>query len=130
MYQRFSTSKIKREIPKLNFLPIYWGSYLRKHVEASWKEFLVLSIAILIAFHRKVFALKRKVFQKRMWNTTFIQQLSSDLYTKFEEISVIDRIICDLINLLDIFYENNLKTLYFSYIYFIALQSEDNWQTV
>lgn len=130
MYQRFSTSKIKREIPKLIFLPIYWGSYLRKHVEASWKEFLVLSIAILIAFHRKVFALKRKVFQKRMWNTTFIQQLSSDLYTKFEEISVINRIICDLINLLDIFYENNLKTLYFSYIYFIALQSEDNWQTV
>lgn len=130
MYQRFSTSKIKREIPKLIFLPIYWGSYLRKHVEASWKEFLVLSIAILIAFHRKVFAFKRKVFQKRMWNTTFIQQLSSDLYTKFEEISVINRIICDLINLLDIFYENNLKTLYFSYIYFIALQSEDNWQTV
>lgn len=130
MYQRFSTSKIKREIPKLIFLPIYWGSYLRKHVEASWKEFLVRSVAILIAFHRKVFALKRKVFQKRMWNTTFIQQLSSDLYTKFEEISVINRIICDLINLLDIFYENNLKTLYFSYIYFIALQSEDNWQTV
>lgn len=130
MYQRLSESKIKEEIPKLIFLPIYWGSYLRKHVEASWKEFLVLSIAILIAFHRKVFALKRKVFQKRMWNTTFIQQLSSDLYTKFEEISVINRIICDLINLLDIFYESNLKTLYFSYIYFIALQSEDNWQTV
>lgn len=130
MYQRLSESKIKEEIPKLIFLPIYWGSYLRKHVEASWKEFLVLSITILIAFHRKVFALKRKVFQKRMWNTTFIQQLSSDLYTKFEEISVINRIICDLINLLDIFYENNLKTLYFSYIYFTALQSEKNWQTV
>lgn len=130
MYQRLSESKIKEEIPKLIFLPIYWGSYLRKHVEASWKEFVVLSIAILIAFHRKVFALKRKVFQKRMWNTTFIQQLSSDLYTKFEEISVINRIICDLINLLDIFYENNLKTLYFSYIYFTALQSEENWQTV
>lgn len=65
MYQRLSESKIKREIPKFIFLPIYWESYLRKHVEASEKDFLVRSIAILIAFHRKVFAFKRKVFQKK-----------------------------------------------------------------